>query len=52
MDNVLEKIRDIFATGVKASPGYRLGEAFNMAVDTSRDIDSLPTTDEREDNQE
>lgn len=52
VDNVLTKIRNIFALGIEEQVnfGYRLADGVKMAIDTKSDINRLPET-EGKDNQ-
>lgn len=43
--DILDKIREMFATGVEMLPGFKIGDGLAMAVSTSRDIDNLPDTE-------
>lgn len=45
MDNILTKIREIFAVGIQSQPGYMIGDGISMALSTTKDIESLPETE-------
>lgn len=45
MDNLLTKIREIFAVGIQSSPGYLIGDGIRMGIDTKREINDLPETE-------
>jgi hypothetical protein len=49
MDTLLAKVRNIFRLGILSNPGYALGDRARMALDTHREINKLPDTNEGED---
>lgn len=51
MDSILQTIRDTFARGIQAMPGYQFGDQVSMALGTKQELDNLPTI-EREDTEE
>lgn len=46
MDNILTRIREIFAVGIQSQPGYLIGDGISMALNTKREINDLPETEQ------
>lgn len=49
MDNLLTRIREIFAVGIQSQPGYLIGDGISMALHTRKEINDLPETESEDD---